>query len=893
MLVRLGALKAAEIDARGTFRMIRALAGVVVALSLAQAAERAELPLLLSMDLPSSSQSSPPDAASLAKNPSGTLVVSGVTLDSMEAAIVGAKVTLRGAGSEATASTDVTGAFRFTGLSSAVYELQAEAAGFKSAKVRLKLGPGPASPVRIIMSIDERHEEITVSASADRVNTDIGGNLDVVTLNRETLDNLPIEGGDVLAAISKLAGASGGLLVVVDGVVSSDRLAASEIKEVRINQNPYSAEFSQPGQARVEITTKTGSSHYHGSLNFQFRHYVLDARNAFAVQRPQEEHRLWDGYFSGPLGRSKKATFTLSGYRAEDDLQPVVYALLPYGTLQQNFANPQRTTALSAKVNWQVGRSNTLSIRYRFSDWSDKGEGVGGLTLPDAAADARARSHTLTLTDRTAVRGNVLNELSIRAESSSTLISSRLPGSPSIIVLGAFTGGGAGQNLHETHTQVQLNDTLSWSLHKQVIKAGIYTAPTRIGLNDRSNFDGTFQFSSLRDYTLGRPFSFSRQQGDSRLAFWEPDVGLFLEDDISVRPNLSFGVGLRYDWQRYISDYNNLAPRLSVAYAPGANRKTVLRAGAGFFYSAMDRTAIGDMLRFNGSRLQQVVLLNPGYPDPFLIASVSQQQPITIVRLAPDLRSPYTIQYSFGIEQQLRKSLAFTGTYRGSRGLKLFRSRDVNAPLPPLYGQRPNAAIGILRQIESSGRLQDNSVKLALTGSITRFFVGQAQYAYGRAYDDTSGIKAFPAKQYDLSGEWSRAEFDVRHFFYLYGTLKAGKFFKLGAIASMSSGKPYTITTGHDDYGTSFANARPPGVPRNSREGPGSATVDLRWSRDFRVIPAKKDDSPIVTLGLDAFNILNRVNYNSYVGDLSSPFFGRPVSAQPARHLQTSLTFAF
>jgi hypothetical protein len=190
-----------------------------------------------------------------------------------------------------------------------------------------------------------------------------------------------------------------------------------------------------------------------------------------------------------------------------------------------------------------------------------------------------------------------------------------------------------------------------------------------------------------------------------------------------------------------------------------------------------------------------------------------------------------------------------------------------------------------------------------LRGNITRYFVGMVQYTLGRAYNNiggtttggsrTSGINSFPANNYDLSGEWSRADFDQRHRFNLLGTVTPGKYFKLGVALSVYSGQPYNETTGRDDNNDGLANDRPVGVRRNSLQGPAYAALDLRWSRDFFLAPAKKDRGPTVTLGLDAFNIWNHVNYVSFVGVLSSPFFGQPISAQPPRRLQISFRFRF
>ena len=109
---------------------------------------------------------------------------------------------------------------------------------------------------------------------------------------------------------------------------------------------------------------------------------------------------------------------------------------------------------------------------------------------------------------------------------------------------------------------------------------------------------------------------------------------------------------------------------------------------------------------------------------------------------------------------------------------------------------------------------------------------------------------------------------------------------------TLSSGKPYSETTGVDAYGTGLANARPSGVPRNSLEGPGYAQLDLRWAKDFFLTHAR-DKGHVATIGVDAFNALNHANYVSYIGTLTSPFLGQAVAANPPRRLQISLRFKF
>jgi len=110
---------------------------------------------------------------------------------------------------------------------------------------------------------------------------------------------------------------------------------------------------------------------------------------------------------------------------------------------------------------------------------------------------------------------------------------------------------------------------------------------------------------------------------------------------------------------------------------------------------------------------------------------------------------------------------------------------------------------------------------------------------------------------------------------------------------SLLSGRPYSLRTGTDPFNTGQSNARPPGVSRNTLDGPGYASVDLKWTREFALTSKKGDDEPAWSIGVSAFNVLNHVNYVGSVGTLTSPFFGRPIAAQPPRRIQLSAQIHF
>ncbi len=841
-------------------------------------------------------------AVAFGQSPARPFEVSGVVLDTTGAVIADATVILRreGAGSTETTAADQTGAFHFTGISSGVYEVEAQKQGFKPTVAHLTLGAKPPSPLTIVLEVADVSEEISVGDRPNQVNTSPDENLNVIKLDQQALNNLPILGNDVLGSVANLldAGAIGsdGPTIIIDGLESSRRkVPASTIQEVRINQNPYSAEFARLGRARIEVFTKPGSSQYHGEFNFLVRDHRLDARNAFALERPREQRRFYEGNLSGPLGNGKTTSFLLSVNREEEDLQSVVFAGTPTGLVSENVANPNRDTEISFRFNHQVDKKTTFSARYESTFDSARNGGVGGFNLAEAASDSNGHELHLYFTLRRIISPSLISEFTMRTGNEGSLAKSVTPGVPKIVVLDAFTGGGGQQDRRTTENHVQLNEILSWNHGRHFVRGGLNVPDiSRRGFSDRTNFGGTFVFSTLADYVNNRPFLFSINQGDGHLAFLQKDFGLFVQDNVLVRSNLSIGVGLRYDRQSYLGDNNNLAPRFSFAYAPDKKRKTVLRGGGGIFY---DRTGIGpiaDRLRFDGQRLREVSISDPGYPDPLSSGGTLATQPSSIVRFATDIREPYVLQCVLGIERQLNKSLTATANYINTRGVKLFRSRDINAPLPPFL-ERPDPAIGILRQVESTAHSQSHALELMLRGKITRFFSGTIQYTLGRAYNNTGGINSRPANSYDLAGEWSRADFDERHRFNLLGVIKAGEWLDLGMSLALTSGRPYSLTTGRDDNRDDLAIDRPAGVPRNSLQGPGAAALDLRWAKEFRLKETSKkvDEGSAITIGIAAFNVLNRTNFAGFVGNRSSPFFGLPVASRPARRMQLTLGFKF
>jgi hypothetical protein len=206
----------------------------------------------------------------------------------------------------------------------------------------------------------------------------------------------------------------------------------------------------------------------------------------------------------------------------------------------------------------------------------------------------------------------------------------------------------------------------------------------------------------------------------------------------------------------------------------------------------------------------------------------------------------------------------------------LFRSRDINAPLPFENNLIPNPRFGVIRQIESKGRQASNALDITFEGAVGRWFSGIAQYTLSRTTNNTSGIAWFPANQYDLTGEFGRADFDQRHRFNLLGTVNEGHWLSVGLGVNLYSGTPYTETSGIDSFRTGLLNARPQGVSRNTLQTAGYADIDLRWAHDFTLARHKDSSVPILSIAVDSFNLPNRVNYTSYVGNFNPTSLSSP-----------------
>jgi hypothetical protein len=373
----------------------------------------------------------------------------------------------------------------------------------------------------------------------------------------------------------------------------------------------------------------------------------------------------------------------------------------------------------------------------------------------------------------------------------------------------------------------------------------------------------------------GGAAQFSISAGDPLISASQVDLGAFVSDDWKLRPNLTQSLGLRYETQTNIHDRRDFAPRVGIAWAPGAKSarskaKSVIRAGFGMFYDRFSLANTITALRYNGVVQQQYIITNPEfYPNVPPIATIAGATPSSAIqRVSAALRAPYLMQSAVGFERELPLNTTIAITYANTHGLHILRSRDSNAPLPGTYTQQvPGSGVfplgrpGPVFLMESSGLYNQNQVTVNVNSRVTRDISLTGSYQYNRAVSNTDGLGTFAANPYSIEGEYGPATTDIRHRVSLMGTITTKWGIRFNPMLTANSGPPFNITVGQDVYGTTLFNGRPgiatdpnkPGVvltsyglldpnptpderllARNFGRGPGQIMLNMRVGRTFR-----------------------------------------------------------
>jgi hypothetical protein len=838
--------------------------------------------------------------------------VRGQVTDPTGAVIPGATVSVKaGNGNVVSTQTTDQGAYELKGLTPGPYSLTASAPGFAPSQAQdISVAAGQLQLLNIKLEIKVEQEKVEVQEEGTTVNVAPESNASAIVLKGEDLEALSDDPDELQSELEALAGPSAGPnggQIYIDGFTGGQIPPKASIREIRINQNPFSAEYDKLGYGRIEIFTKPGSAQFHGQAFVTGNDSAFNALwSPVEVEQPPYHSVYFSGNVSGPI--DKNASFFFNFERRNISSNNIVDATvldpaLNPTSFSQAIANPSTRTNLTPRVDFQLTPNNTLMVRYQFTRNSETNEGVGQFSLyPSQAYNLGDTEQTVQVSDTQIINANIVNETRFQYIRDSNNQSPLLAPAVTLSVLGAFTNGGnpTGTVLdYENHYELQNYTSIVHGRH--FVKFGGRLRATTDSNQSQIGFNGMYTFPSLSAYrnalladgvcpagSLSCGASqFSIARGPAVFHVTLVDAGLYAEDDWRIRNNMDLSYGLRFETQGDISNHADWAPRISYSWGFGKGKapKTVLRAGYGIFYDryTFDLVLQTERLNANGQGQNQYVVRNPiYYPTltPSEIASLISPSTVspTYYQTAPNLEAPSTMQTAVGVERQLTKNATLALTYLNSRGNRQLFIKNINAPLPgtfnpadPTSGVRPNTNLygnANVFQYDSQGIFRQNQLIANFRASLGAKLSLFGYYVLNRANSDlgtpssvnsassvtggfTSGASTstpnFLSDPYDPMLDYGRASFDVQDRALVGGSISLPHGFRLNPFIVVNSGSPYNLTVGEDLFGADTYNSRPALVSPTTCTARSSVTANVVCTPlgTFNVTPTVTQQLPV------------------------------------------------
>lgn len=817
---------------------------------------------------------------------------------------------------ESATQTNQRGEARLTRIAAGRYQIHVEAVGFKERDIDIQdLHPG-SNRTEVTLEIDPIKADVEVSEEARTKNSDPNGPAFTNVLTADQIAQLPDDPEEFENAINQLAGP--GAQMRVNGFRGGKLPPKSQIREIRFRLNPYAAENHDAGFGFVDVITKPGVNSWHGSFNFGFRDESLSARQAFAKVRGPEQQRRFGLSLEGPLWKDRTSLFLNVDGSSFFDAKTIV-ATLPAGPFSDLAFRPSRRLNLDARIEHALTKTHTSRFQYQRNAVRQNNLGVGDFDLASRGFSQNQTEHIVRLADSGVFGKKIFNETRFQARWLETAAQSVTTGQ-TILVPGSFNDGSAQRSGGRRLREFELADNVDYALKNHGLRFGVQAEAGRYRSNESVNALGTFQFADLAAYKAGLPTQFTQRLGDPTVSYSQHQLGWYIQDDYRVRKDLTISFGVRQELQTNLGDKFNLVPRLGFVWSPKKSGAITLRGGAGVFYDWFGAQAFEQTLRVDGERQRDLVVTNPGYPNPFSGGTQKTLAPSRI-QSDPNLQNPYVIQASFGVETKPFNLVQLTTNYQYQRGVHLLRGRNLNAPIPGIG--RPDPTVGNITDIESSGYSSVHRLMIRVgPAKFVNGFFWSANYLLMKNTNEADSPFSLPIDNFNLRAERGSSGADIRHYFSAFGSKKLMRGFSMSAIANATSALPYNITTGFDNNGDTVINDRPVGVGRNSARGAARWEVGSRlsWSRDFG--PEQKQGGggmqvKMVRMGggeggaappsmsmagtkrfrlelyAQAFNLFNHTNLGAFTGVQTSPFFGHATSAQLPRRLELGTRFNF
>jgi hypothetical protein len=839
-------------------------------------------------------------------------------VDQSGAVIVGARVTvtpvLNGlAAAVAALDTGARGDAAFAALEPGRYTIHVESPGFE---------PSDARDVRLRAGDNRREVKLAIAKLAETVQvgrdpreraSDPRGDAFATVLSQAQIDELPDDPDEMEQTLRDLAGP--GAVMRVNGFHGGRLPPKGQIQQIRFRRNMFAADTHEPGFVSIDITTKPGIDNWRGSTSLGFRDAALSSRNVFAPIKGDEQHERYGFSFNGPLWKQHTSlALSVDGVDAFDTR--TIVAALPSGYFADSIRKPNNSLNVTARFEHMLTASQMLRAEVQRNHTKAENLGVGDFDLLERGYSQTRTENVLRASNAGAIGKALYNELRLQWRSDEVAFSP-VSTAPAVLVLNAFAAGGAQLAGARGSNTVSITDDLDIAKGRHAIRAGVQLDAGRYRTSELRNTTGTFTFASLDAYAEGRPTTFTRNTGNPEVEIAHAQLGVYVQDDIRVRKDLTVSAGLRQEYQSRIGGFN-LAPRGGIAWSPFKSGKTTIRGGGGVFFDWLDAQAYEQGVQLDGTHQQVETIVQPGYPDPTL-GGRALVLPAGRVQFAPNLKQPRLTETIAAVEQALPGEVRVNTMYIRRRGSNQMRGVNINAPLAT--GLRPDPALGTVTEIQSIARTEVDAISVNVNyARPQRHLFLAANYTLGRSIDEADGPFSLPADNYNLAAERGPSLGYARHRFMSLANLPLKKRFRLGTSLRVQSAAPYNMTTGRDDNGDTASNDRPAGVTRNT--GLGRAQVDLglrlSWGLAFgaaapppagpqvRVIRGDNADPLSGMGGMDgagkryaielygqAYNALNHFNALNFSGVVTSPFFGQPTSAAAPRRVELGARLTF
>ncbi|HEY1744808.1 MAG TPA: carboxypeptidase-like regulatory domain-containing protein [Granulicella sp.] len=832
--------------------------------------------------------------------------------------------------------TDSWGRFSLTMLPG-TYDLIISAPGFDPFHKTVRIGASPVN-INAHLTIAVAQSVVEVSGNTNAMSTSGDANKDGLDLEGDSLAALSDDDATFQQQLLALAGDDGSHppQVYVDGFSGGRFPPKSTIREVKINQSPFSAAYESMGLGRIEIFTKPGTGSMHGSVGVYGDPSAFNSQNPFLHEVEPGYYRVHTvGELSGPIG--KKTSFFLSADYYDQQNNAIINAQSVNSTggiygISEAVPDPTQTGQYSARLDRQWSTNNTVTGRYEFHRVGQTNGGLSEYVLPSEGYNSTETTQTLQLRNTQIVSANAEIDSRfewIRARTNQNPVST----APTITVEGVVSAGGSPSQTYNDHQdQLEFQESGTYEHGKHLIRAGGRYRLYRDANLSTAGFNGTFTFTNLASYRasiLGTPSAsqFQLTTGKANFQVITGDAALWAEDEWQLRRNITADLGFRVESQSAIPDHFDPSPHFGLAWAlHQTDNKTapvVLRIGSGIFY---DRFPIADLMtavRQNNPKLQQTyTVTNPGFfvNDIPSTAQLGVATPPTIYRVAPGFRSEYEIDSGASAEFSLGKHGFITVGYLNK--IQEHQWVSINANAPRADGTRPyGAAAGNIYEFSSGAEGRGKWFYIDPQIPINKNISLWGHFNFKRQNSDTFGETNFASNSYDIHQDYGRSPSDRREAAYIGMNAALKWSIRTGLFLTARAGSPFNITTGSDNNGDTIYNDRPSFATSASNPAdvvhtaygdlnlnpqPGEKIIPVDYGHSagpfvslqlqasktwkFGSRPANSDGSAPgrsapppdpryeLVFSVEAQNVTNSVSPAQPVGVLTSPFFGQPIS---------------